>query len=26
MLRVVVRESDHAYVITAYYDRRRPCG
>jgi hypothetical protein len=26
MLRVVVRESDHAYVITAYYDRRKPCG
>ena len=26
MLRVVVRDSDHQYVITAYYDRRFPCG
>jgi hypothetical protein len=25
MLRVVVRETDPEYVITAYYDRRRPC-
>ena len=25
MLRVVVRENDHRYVITAYFDRRKPC-
>ena len=25
MLRVVARDSDHRYVITAYYDRRLPC-
>jgi hypothetical protein len=24
-LRVVVRESDHNYIITAYFDRRKPC-
>ena len=24
-LRVVVRENDHEYVITAYFDRRKPC-
>jgi hypothetical protein len=26
MLRVVTREEDHEYVITAYFDRRKPCG
>ncbi|MHB1286677.1 MAG: DUF4258 domain-containing protein [Leptospirales bacterium] len=26
MLRVVTREDDHEYVITAYFDRRKPCG
>ena len=25
MLRVVVRSSDPEYVITAYFDRRKPC-
>lgn len=25
MLRVVVRENDPQYVITAYFDRRKPC-
>lgn len=25
MLRVVVRNDDTDYVITAYFDRRRPC-
>lgn len=25
MLRVVVRLDDPAYVITAYFDRRKPC-
>ncbi|MHB8255579.1 MAG: DUF4258 domain-containing protein [Acidiferrobacter sp.] len=25
MLRVVTRENDHCHVITAYFDRRRPC-
>ncbi len=25
MLRVVVRENDPRYVITAYFDRRKPC-
>lgn len=25
MLRVVVREADRSYVITAYFDRRKPC-
>jgi hypothetical protein len=25
MLRVVVREDNHHYVITAYFDRRKPC-
>ncbi|KFI19253.1 hypothetical protein IB75_09890 [Nitrosococcus oceani C-27] len=24
-LRVVVRETDHEYVIAAYFDRRKPC-
>lgn len=24
-LRVVVPENDHEYVITAYFDRRKPC-
>ena len=26
MLRVVTREDDHEHVITAYFDRRKPCG
>ncbi|MBI2568420.1 MAG: DUF4258 domain-containing protein [Candidatus Schekmanbacteria bacterium] len=25
MLRVVTRSSDHQYVITAYFDRSKPC-
>ena len=25
MLRVVTRQDDHRYIITAYFDRRRPC-
>lgn len=25
MLRVVVRREDPGYVITAYFDRRKPC-
>lgn len=26
MLRVVTSETDPEYVITAYFDRKRPCG
>ncbi len=26
MLRVVTRKDDPNYVITAYFDRRKPCG
>jgi hypothetical protein len=26
MVRIVTRKDDREYVITAYFDRRKPCG